>query len=288
MARRQSSEEFDPFDDDLFGGDLESVDLDALRLEVDNLSFEDEIEDGEDEADSEPRPSRGRGLGRRGGSNRPPKPRSARTGTPIRIGALIVGLFQVIVYAVIALALFLAIGFGIVYAGQQLGYIPKRASTSAAVSAPNVSAAAPTSAAQQPGAVPTQPPPPTATPDLGCPSAAVWWNSQQVQDNYQYFSQKALDDARGSNRIPALVEQMNIRRDFVDNFRLASGDDPCLAPLRADLLRGFDATISAVRIINTDSTSAAEQQANADKAYTDLFDALRALGVTVDAASSAS
>ncbi len=279
MARRQSSEEFDPFDENLFGSDLESVDLDALRLEVDNLTFEDE-----DEAPAaEPRPSRGRGLGRRGGSGRPPKPRSARTGTPIRIGSLIVGLFQVIVYAVVALALFLAIGFGIVYAGQQLGYIPKRASTSAAAGAPTAVAAVPTSAAQQPVVVPTQPPPPTATSDPGCPSAADWWNDSQIQNAYVYFSQQALDDARGTNRMAALIEQMNIRRNFVASYQMnGKPNDPCLDPLRADLLRGFDATISAARIVNTDSTSAAEQQANADQAYADLFDALRALGVTVD------
>ena len=199
---------------------------------------------------------------------------------------LILGIFQVILYAIIALAIFLAVGFGIVFAGQQLGYIPARASTGAAASAPTAVALAPTSAAQQPAAVPTQPPP-TATTDAGCPSAADWWNSQQVQDNYQYFSQKALNDALGSNRIPALVEQMSIRRDFVANFSLTGNDDPCLDPLRADLLRGFDATINAVRVYNSDSTGAATQQANANQAYADLFDALRALGVTVETATPA-
>ncbi len=286
MARRKS-DEFDPFDDEMFGKDLESVDLDALRLEVDNLSFDD---DEDDAPVPEPRSSRMSSLRRRSGSERPPKPRSARTGTPIRIVPLIVGLFQVIIYAVIALALFLAIGFGIVYAGQQLGYIPQRAATSAAAAgAPTAVAVAPTSAAEQPVVVPTQPPPPTATPDLGCPSAATWWNNSQIQNAYVYFTGQALNDARGSSRITALITQMTIRRDFVANYRM-NGDpnDPCLDPLRADLLRGFDATISAARIINTDTTSAAEQQANAEQAYADLFDALRALGVTVDAATPAS
>lgn len=291
MARRQS-DEFDPFDDELFGGDLESVDLDALRLEVDNLNFDEDEDDGADldaDLDEAPRPQR-RGLGRRGGSPRSSRPRSASTRPPIRVGALILGFLQVIVYAVVASALFLAIGFGIVYAGQQLGYIPKRAAASTsttAASVPTAVAAAPTSAPDQPVVVPTSAPP-TATPDLGCPSADAWWNSQQVQDNYTYFTQKALTDALGSNRIPALIEQMTIRRDFVDNFRLASGDDPCLAPLRTDLLRAFDATISAARLINSDATSSNEQQANAEKAIADLFDALRALGVTVDAATPAS
>ncbi len=285
MARRQSSEEFDPFDEDLFGGDLETVDLDALRLEVDNLAFDEE----EDEApDREPRPSRMSDLRRRASAGRSSKPRSNRTRPPIRIVPLILGFFQVILYAIIALALFLAVGFGIVFAGQQLGYIPARASTSAtAASAPTAVALVPTSAAQQPAAAPTQPAPPTATTDAGCPSAANWWNSQQVKDNYQYFSQKALADALGSDRIPALVEQMSIRRDFVANFSLTGSDDPCLDPLRADLLRGFDATINAVRVYNTDSTGAATQQANADQAYADLFDALRTLGVTVETATPA-
>ncbi len=284
MARRQS-DEFDPFDDELFGRDLELVDLDALRLEVDDRAFDDD-EEIDEQLDPEPRPSRGRRFGRGGGS-RPPKPRSTSTRTPLRIGSLILGFFQVIVYAVVALALFLGIGFGIVYAGQQLGYIPKRAASAATSSTPTAVAIVPTEAAQQPVAAPTQPPPPTATPDLGCPDAAAWWNDAQIQNAYTYFTQQALEDALGSSRIPALITQMTIRRDFVANYQMGGDpDSPCLDPLRADLLRGFDATISAARIINTDSTSANEQQANADKAYADLFDALRALGVTVAEAAA--
>ena len=70
MARRQS-DEFDPFDEDLFGGDLETVDLDALRLEVDNLNFDDEDED--EAADAEPRPSRMSDLRRRASGGRSSK-----------------------------------------------------------------------------------------------------------------------------------------------------------------------------------------------------------------------
>ena len=191
-----------------------------------------------------------------------------------------------ILYAAIALVLFLAIGFGVVYGGRQLGVLPAQATTGSGGATPQPSSAsvaqiAPT---EQPVIVPTQvPPTPTATPDPGCPSAAAWWNNSQIQSFYMYFTQQALNDARGSSRISWLAEQMQIWRDIVDKFRMnGSEDDPCLDPLRADLVRAFDATISAARVINTDDAAAAQQMAAADQAYADLFDALRTFGVTVN------
>ncbi len=314
MTRRPPPDDFDPFDEDSFDDDLETVDLEALRLEVDNLNRGDDDQD-DDFFEEAPQERRGRGFGRRGAraaaadEDEPapsPKRRAAAApaggGRSLGVGQVIVGIIQVIVYAVVALALFLLIGFGVVFAGQQLGVIPAGtlahtplsiavvSSNTGDSGAPSAIAVVPTNASaveqavEQPTVPPTQPPPPTATVDPGCPSATMWWNNQTVQENYVYFTTKALNDARGSSRLPALLEQMGIRRDYVANLRIdPAGDSACLDPLRADLLRGFDATLNAVRVVNTDEASALAQQSNADQAYADLFDALRALGVTVSA-----
>src|SRR5690606_23935336 len=132
---------------------------------------------------------------------------------PLGVGQILGGLIQAIVFGVVALAIFLAIGLGIIFVGQRVGVVPARGAANAASTA-----ALPTQAALVATTAPDAPPTavpvvlPSATPDGNCPTAPAWWNSQQVRDNYAYFTEQALDEARNSDRIAALLEQMRIRR----------------------------------------------------------------------------
>jgi hypothetical protein len=145
-----------------------------------------------------------------------------------------------------------------------------------------------------PTAVPSTAIPPTATLAPGelldCPDASAWWNSQPIQDTYTYFTATALDEARGSNRIPALMENMRIRRNFVANYRVDGTNDlaACAGEIRAALLRGFDATIEAARAVGAaDQTALNTQLDSANAAYADLQAALAKVGVTIEAAVAA-
>jgi hypothetical protein len=254
MSKRDPSDLPDPFDDLLFDDPLEQP-LD----EIANIKL-DEIEDEVD-------PERAQWK-----SNR----------ATVSGGQIIIGFVQVILMAALALALFLAIAFVIMFGAQRLGLIPQRGAESAtsAAALPTQAASIATSAPEA-AAVPTDIPAPlaSATPDTTCPTAPAWWNSQQIQDNYVYFTQRALEEARTTDRISALLEQMRIRRNFVENF----GAAPCLAEAQSALLRGFDSTIEAARALNAGNTLALkEQQATASSAYAALTVELWAFGANAD------
>lgn len=256
MAKRLASDLPDPFDsDDLFDDPLDTplTDLDDLKI--------DDIE--EDIADPEKAQWR---------------PGAARA--PFSVGQMIGGTFQVILLAVVALAAFLGIAFALVFAGQRLGIVPARPIPGAT----QVSVL-PTQAAQQATAAPeaaatTAPAAlPSSTPDTGCPTAPAWWNSQQIQDNYTYFTRQALEEARTTNNIAALLEQMRIRRSFVANYQAFD----CVSVARDPLLRGFDATIESARALNGGDTAAFEQQQTTlNAALAELTVALWTLGANAD------
>ncbi len=244
MAKRA---EIDPFDDP-FDASIEDMDVGDLRLDdVDDDAMEPLVE-------------------------------SSAT-PPLSVGGAIVGFIQVILIALIVLAVFLALAFGAVVGAQRLNLLPTHA---VGYSAPLVSAA-PT---QPPAGAPSNPQPnvppgvPTATPDLGCSNAASWWNSQPIQSNYQYFTQQVLNDVRGGGQSPsALLEQMNIHRSYVANLPA----DPCLSDAVSALLHGFDATIDVARAINAgDPAALAQKQAASDQAYGKLTAALWAVSVNPD------
>jgi len=254
MSKRDPSDLPDPFDDLLFDDPLDQP-LD----EIANIKL-DEIEDEVD-------PERAQWK-----SNR----------APVSVGQIIGGLIQVILTAALALVLFLAIAFVIIFGAQRLGVIPQRGAESAAPAAalPTQAAAAATTAPEV-AAVPTDIPAPlaSATPDTTCPTAPAWWNSQQIQDNYVYFTQRALEEARTTDRIGALLEQMRIRRNFVQNF----GAAPCLSAAQAALLQGFDATIESARALNAGNTLAYKEQQNiASSAFAALTVELWAFGANAD------
>lgn len=254
MSKRDPSDLPDPFDDLLFDDPLDQP-LDQIAdIKLDEI---------EDEVD----PERAQWK-----SNR----------APVSFGQIILGFIQVILTAALALALFLAIAFIVVFGGQRLGLIPQRGaeSTISAAALPTQPAAVATSAPEA-AAVPTDIPAPlaSATPDTTCPTAPAWWNSQQIQDNYVYFTQRALEEARTTDRIGALLEQMRIRRNFVENF----GAAPCLAEAQIVLLRGFDATIESARALNAGNALVLkEQQAAASNAYAALTVELWAFGANAD------
>ena len=182
---------------------------------------------------------------------------NAPTRAPLGPVQIIVGAIQVILLSAVFFALMVGLGFGVVYAGQQLGIMPTR---STGESGPTL-AELPTEAAPEVVVVPTETPVPVVTADPGCPQADTWWNSQQVQSNYTYFT-----------------EQMRIHRDFVDNFPA----DACLSAAKSALLKAFDATIAVARSVNGSDQAALEQnQAAETQAYTDLADALREVGVNL-------
>jgi hypothetical protein len=283
MARRSSSEEPDPFDD-LFDDEEEiedaELDIDDLRIaDADDLDFDDEEVVGE----APPRSSRARR-----------QQRSSSPRAPVSIGEIIGGLIQVILYAAIFAVIFLVIGFALVFAGQQLGLIEPREAGALSISSIALLATQPPveqPTAEQPTAAPQavdQPtaevtPLPSATPDLGCPNASAWWNSQALQENYTYFTTRAVEEARTSDRLSALMEQMRIRRVSVADAPI----DGCLTEARDALLRVFDELTAAARAANLSDQAGLEQhQANASQAVADLTAAL--WSVTVDTAPEVS
>ncbi len=254
MSKRDPNDQPDPFDDLLFDDPLEKP-LDQIA----NVSL-DEIEDEVD----------------------PERAQWRKTRAPLSIGQVIGGCFQVVLIALLSLAIFLLIGFGTIFAAQRLGVVPPRgaADTTAVVALPTPVAASgeqPTAAPAEPTAVPTALP--SATPDTSCATAPAWWNSQQIRDNYVYFTQQALEEARTSDRISALLEQMRIRRNFVANF----GAAPCLSEALDALVRGFDATIESARALNAgDQPALRQQQAAASGAFAQLTVALWTFGANAD------
>lgn len=256
---------YDPFDDeDLFN--------------VDNLR-----PSGDDD-DAPAKQSGKKSGGRRGGGG-------------FGIGSLIVGLIQAVVIAVLALAIFGAIGFGVAFGGQQLGLLPTRpprveaptqvaaAPTQAPPAAPT-QGSAPTSTPAQVVAAPTQAPvQPTAAPVQGCPAAAPWWNSSQVQQTYLYFLNAAIPEARSSDRIPAQLDSMGIKSSFVANYHDKNfPDDACVAPVRTDLVNGFNEITNAVRSVQTgDNAGVTQHQAAAEKDFAQAIADLWSLDVNVDA-----
>jgi hypothetical protein len=251
MARRPSTQNPpDPFDDefdDLPDSKVESSRMDPLMEDVDYDALTEPV-----------------GLS------------DSVTREPVGVGQIIGGALQVIVQAVIVLVVFLAIGFGVVFAGQRIGIVPMRAATVANVS-PEVSVLPTLAVAEAPVIVPTA----TLSPGeiLNCPGAATWWNSQQVQDSYTYFTTTAMEEARASNRIPALMENMRIRRNFVANTPM----DACAEEVRVALLRAFDATIEAARAIGaSDEAALFTQLDNVNAAYADMQGALARVGIPIE------
>lgn len=252
MARRPSSESYpDPFDD-------EFQDLDDSKVEKGRLE-ETKLEDVDYDALEEPA-----GLS------------GEVTREPVTAGQIIGGALQVIVQAALVLVVFLAIGFGVVFAGQRIGLVPSRAPS---VSNAPVISFAPTVVVNTPV------PAPTATPTLApgeiinCPSAVTWWNSQQVQDNFTYFTQTALSEARSANFVNGLVNNLSIRRSFIANVPT----EPCMTESRDILLRAFDATVAAINAIGRDDQADLDTQlVNVNAAYEELRQALAKVGVTVE------
>ena len=272
MAKRPE-DDIDPFDD--FGSEIDDSDIDSLRITDSDDDIFDDIPDVDMDADID------------GDALTSPKQADVFTARPT-IGQIIGGVIQVIVFAALFLVIFLGIGFGAVFGGQKVGLVPTRAPGGSGPLLALLPTAGPASesgdsATSAPNAPTATPVPPTSTPDASCASANDWWNSQQVQSNYQYFAAAAINDARNSDRIPALLEQMRIKRNFVDSVQLNGKPlDPCLNDAKAALLKGFDATIEAARAIGAkDSDALAAQQANATQAFNDMATALRKYGVAV-------
>ncbi|MEO8394661.1 MAG: hypothetical protein ABI700_16825, partial [Chloroflexota bacterium] len=241
----------------------------SLRLSDTDDPFDTEIDDSDMEVETPKRP------------NQPGAYRPRPT-----VGQIIVGVIQVIVFSAIFLAIFLAVGFGAVFGGQKVGLVPTRApggSGPLIALLPTAGPAQPQNNGDSPTAAPQNAPTaaPVATTDASCASASDWWNSQQVQSNYQYFAGTAINDARGSDKIPALLEAMRIKRNFVDSFQLNGKPlDVCLTDAKAALIKGFDATIEAARAIGAkDDAALTTQQANASQAFQDMALALRKYGV---------
>lgn len=249
MAKRRSpaasEPQSDPFDADIADLNLDDLNVDDLRVED---VPDEEIDLTEALADS------------------------STTRPPLSPGQLVGGFFQVIIGGALIFALMAAIGFGVVFAGQQLGVVPTR---SAGESGPTI-AGAPTSAAPEVVVVPTATPLPAVTADPSCSQADAWWDSQQVQSNITYFTEQVMELARTSNNIAALTEQMRIHRDFVDNFPA----DLCLNEAKAALLKAFDSTIAVARAVNArDDAALALAQPAETQAYADLATILRDVGI---------
>lgn len=260
MAKRLSSDLPDPFEND----DLFDDPLDAPLSDLDSLKIDDIDEDLRDPESAKWQPDKAR--------------------APRSVGRIIGSIFQIILMAAGALVLFLGIAFLLVYGGQQLGILPARAvpgATQIAALPTQAAAQPPTSAPETTSGDTTAVPEvlPTSTPSGDCPTAPAWWNSQQIQDNYTYFTQQALEEARTTTNISALAEQMRIRRSFVANYQAFD----CVSIARDPLLRAFDATIDAARALNAnDSAAFAQQQANVNTALTELTVALWALSANAD------
>lgn len=256
MAKRRSSGETDPFDLPL--DDNLDVDVNDLRIE-DTGDVSDELLTAVE----------------------PPA-----TTPPLTVGGAIGGTLQVILIAVIVVLVVVVIGFGLIFGGQRLGILPTRANATLSIS--SLSNLLPSQLAPQQTSAPeivatSTPALPTLTPDLTCASATTWWNSQQISDNYAYFSTQAVNDARDSARLAALLEQMRIRRDFVANFPA----DPCVSEARDALLRAFDATIETARIVsNGDQAAFNQKQAAQAQAFATLTAALWAVNVNLDTDSA--
>jgi hypothetical protein len=256
MARRPSTENYpDPFDDEF--QDLDDSNVGKMRLEdskIEDIDYDDLVE--------------------------PTGLSGEVTREPVTVGQYIGGALQVIVQAVLILVVFLAIGFGVVFAGQRIGIVPQRA---ASVAAPNLGINIGIVPTSEPTDIPPTaiPPTPTLAPGeiIDCPSAVTWWNSQQVQDNFTYFTQTALTEARSANFVSGLVTNLNVRRSFLANLPA----DPCMIESRDTLLRAFDATIAAIGAIGRNDTADIDAQlANANAAYDDLREELAKVGVTAE------
>jgi len=269
MAKRPS-DDIDPFDD--LDNEIDDADIDSLRIPDTGDDPFDDLDDIDDEAialdeDAPKRPRQASGYQAR------PTP-----------GQIIVGAIQVIVFALIFLVIFLALGFGAVFGGQKVGLVPTRAPGGSGMLInllPTAGAAPSQNNGSQPTTAPTSAPTaPTATPDASCAKAADWWNSQQIQSTYQYFAGQALNDARaGKFTSSAILEQMNIHRGIAANYPI----DPCLKDAQAALLKGFDATVEAARAIGAkDATTAATQQDNATAAFNEMAADLGKFGISVN------
>ena len=255
MAKRPASGESDPFDlpfdDDI--GDLD-VSIDDLRVE-DTGDLDDSLLASVETPSVRP---------------------------PLTVGSVIGGTVQVVLIVVLAVLIVLALGFGVIFGGQQLGLVPTRANATLSIVNLLPSQLAPATTA--PEAIATVTPAlPTLTPDLTCAGGATWWNSQQISDNYEYFTIQAVNDASDPARQAAVLEQMRIRRDFVANFPA----DSCVSEAHDALLRGIDATIELARIATSgDQAAINEKQAAQVQAFATLTAALWAVNVNIDADSA--
>jgi hypothetical protein len=261
MAKRQSpADPPSPQNSDPFDADIEDLNLDDLN--VDDMRV-DEVPHTDIDVDvmlNERSPAR----------------------APLGAGQIIGGAVQVIFTAVLIFVVLVALAGGVVLAGQRFGVIPARGSGGTSATAIDQPTMPDSAAIDQPTATP----PPTATPrpevaeNPACPQAVAWWNSQQVQSNYAYFTRQVKDLARNSNNVAALTEQMRIHRDFVANFAA----DSCIDSAKAALLKAFDATIAVARAVNAhDDAQLAQQQPLEDQAYQELDTALQAVGVDITA-----
>lgn len=258
MAKRPASGESDPFDlpfdDDI--GDLD-VSIDDLRIE-DTSDLDDSL------LTSVEAPS---------------------VRQPLTVGGVIGGTLQIILIALLGVLLVLVIGFGLIFGGQQLGIVPTRANATLSISSlSNLLPSQFAPATALPEVIATASPAlPTLTPDLTCQGGVTWWNSQQISDNYAYFTTQAVSEASDPARQAAVLEQMRIRREFVANFPA----DPCVSEARDALLRGIDATIGTARVATSgDQAALNDKQAAQVEAFATLTAALWAVNVNVDADSA--
>ncbi|MCC6803285.1 MAG: hypothetical protein IT319_10395 [Anaerolineae bacterium] len=258
MAKRPASGESDPFDlpldDDI--GNLD-VDINDLR----DLRIEDSGDLDESLLSAVETPS---------------------VRQPLTIGGVIGGTLQIILIAVLGVLIVLALGFGVIFGGQQLGLVPTRANATLSIANLLPSQLAPATTAPESIAT-TTPALPTLTPDLTCAGGVTWWNSQQISDNYAYFTTQAVNDASDPARQAAVLEQMRIRREFVANFPA----DSCVTEARDALLRGIDATIEVARVATSgDQAALNEKQAAQVEAFAALTAALWGLNINIDADSA--
>lgn len=258
MAKRPSSDNVDPFDLN------DDADLNNLDVDINDLRIEDSGDLDAELLEAVEAPA---------------------TRPPLTIMDVLSGTIKVVLIALLVIVIFLAVGFGAIFGGQQLGLVPTRPNATLSIaSLSNLlpSQIAPLAGATQSAAT-SVPALPTLTPDLACAGATTWWNSQQISDNYTYFSVQALTDASDPARTAAVLEQMRIRRDFVANFPA----DPCVSSARDAMLRAMDATIEAARAAGAGDQAALRQKRTAqEQTFAVLTAALWAVNVDLDSDSA--
>ncbi|GEM_PF-3453976 len=339
MNRNTPPDDFDPFDD-LIAEELDTSDrLSASPAAVDR--------NRSDRGEVEPRPNRAP-FGRRGAAKNAPKPkperRAARAAQDdddddlslldaiddsddlmaeierkprgadvggVDVGALIGGLLQVVISAILIAAIMLLIGAGAVIGARAAGVIPGGAIDLAALArgvggssvVPTQPAPLPLAAALVPttdapttaavAALPTGQPtaivPPTATPIPDCRPAdlAAWWALQA--DNYADFTAVTPETIAAEDNPGALIQQLIFKQGYSSEVTVPNLPVPCYEDARASLLGLMDHTIERVRVLSAaggvDPSALAFVEANLNDATAAMTGTLWQVGALVEADS---